>query len=151
MFQVREFRIEDYPAAHVLWQITEGVGLNESDTETAIATFLQRNPKLSAVATDDTGALIGAVLCGHDGRRGYLHHLAVARSHRRQGIGHALLNHCFAELDRQNIQKCNIFLYANNTAGQAFWLHNGWQIRETLRLVQKSVPAPAYDSTSQDR
>ncbi|HZZ43419.1 MAG TPA: N-acetyltransferase [Tepidisphaeraceae bacterium] len=140
MFIIREFLLADYAAAYLLWQSTEEVGLNESDSEQAIGEFLLRNPKLSAVAMGKEGELVGAVLCGHDGRRGYLHHLAVARAYRRQGIGHALLDHCFAELAKQHVQKCNIFLYANNTVGQAFWLHNGWHIRETLRLVQKSVP-----------
>ena len=142
MTTIREFQPADYPAALTLWQSSEGVGLNESDTQPAISSFLTRNPGLSAVAITDSGTLIGAVLCGHDGRRGYLHHLAVAKSHRRQGIGHALLHHCFTALANNNIPKCNIFLYSDNLPGQAFWLHNGWQIRETLRLVQKSVPPP---------
>jgi ribosomal protein S18 acetylase RimI-like enzyme len=140
MTTIREFLPSDYPAALALWQSTEGVGLNESDTEPAISSFLERNPALSAVAIAPDGTLIGAVLCGHDGRRGYLHHLAVSRPHRRQGIARALLDHCFAALASHNIPKCNIFLYSDNRPGQAFWLHNGWQIRETLRLVQKSVP-----------
>ena len=139
MTTIREFRISDYPAALALWQSSEGVGLNESDTQPAVASFLTRNPGLSAVAIHDD-QLIGAVLCGHDGRRGYLHHLAVAKSHRRQGVARSLLAHCFAALAGHDIPKCNIFLYSDNLPGQAFWLHNGWQIRETLRLVQKSVP-----------
>lgn len=140
MFTIRPFRLADYPAAYALWQSTEGVGLNESDTEPAIAAFLDRNAGLSAVAIDPADQLIGAVLCGHDGRRGYLHHLAVARPFRRLGIANALLTHCFAALAGSGIAKCNIYLYADNAPAQAFWLHNGWQIRENLRLVQKSVP-----------
>ena len=68
---VRAFRVEDYDAVIALWRRTEGVGLNESDTRRAIAEFLQCNPRLSFVAEKD-GRIIGAVLCGHDGRRGYL-------------------------------------------------------------------------------
>lgn len=70
---VRHFRIEDFDAVIALWRRTEGVGLNESDTRRAITAYLRRNPKLSFVAEKD-GRIIGAVLCGHDGRRGYLHH-----------------------------------------------------------------------------
>jgi putative acetyltransferase len=142
MFTTRPFLPTDYPAAHALWLASEGVGLNESDSEPAIAAFLARNPGLSAVAVTPADQLIGAVLCGHDGRRGYLHHLAVARPHRRHGVAAALLAHCFTSLAAAGIPKCNIYLYADNAPGQAFWLHNGWQIRENLRLVQKSVPPP---------
>ena len=74
---VRIFRIKDYDAVFALWRRSEGVGLNESDTRAAIASFLRRNPRHSFIA-EKQGRIIGAVLCGHDGRRGYLHHLAVA-------------------------------------------------------------------------
>ena len=65
----------DYPAVRSLWERTEGMGLNESDTPEAIAMFLERNPGLSLVIDSPDGEIVGAVLCGHDGRRGYLHHL----------------------------------------------------------------------------
>jgi putative acetyltransferase len=141
MITVREFVAAVYSAALALWEGMEGVGLNESDTEPAVGRFLERNPGMSAVAVDGEGRVVGAVLCGHDGRRGYLHHLAVARERRRGGAARAMLGHCFARLAAEGIPKCNIYLYANNAAGQAFWLHNGWQVREELRLVQKGVPA----------
>jgi ribosomal protein S18 acetylase RimI-like enzyme len=92
---VRHFRIEDVDAVIALWRRTEGVGLNESDTRPAIAAFLRRNPNLSFVAEND-GRIIGAVLCGHDGRRGCLHHLAVSKRHRCRGVGQQLVNACLA-------------------------------------------------------
>jgi len=132
---VRCFRIEDFDAVIALWRRTEGVGLNESDTRRAITAFLRRNPRLSFVAEKD-GQIIGAVLCGHDGRRGYLHHLAVSKRHRRRGIGQRLVNTCLAKLRKAGIQKCNIFIFANNAAGMKFWAHNGWSLRTELRLMQ---------------
>src|ERR1039457_6973520 len=75
---VRHFRIEDFDAVIALWRRTEGVGLNESDTRRAITAYLRRNPNLSFVAAQG-GRIIGAVLCGHDGRRGYLHHRSEER------------------------------------------------------------------------
>ena len=118
-----------------MWRRTEGVGLNESDTRRAIAAFLRRNPKLSFVAEKD-GRIIGAVLCGHDGRRGYLHHLAVSKRHRRRGIGRLLVDTCLAKLRKAGISKCNIFIFANNAAGMKFWAHTGWSLRTELRLMQ---------------
>ena len=132
---VRLFRIEDYDGVIALWRRTEGVGLNESDTRRAIAAYLRRNPRLSFVA-EQNGRIIGAVLCGHDGRRGYLHHLAVSKRHRLRSIGRQLVNACLAKLRKAGIQKCNIFIFASNAAGMKFWTHTGWSLRTELRLVQ---------------
>jgi len=134
----RHFRIEDYGAVVALWRHTEGVGLNESDTRRAIAEYLRRNPHFSFVAEQD-GRLIGAVLCGHDGRRGYLHHLAVALPHRQRGIGRQLVNACLAKLRQAGIHRCNIFIFAKNAAGMNFWRHNGWKPRTELRVMQISL------------
>ena len=132
---VHTFRGEDYDAVVALWRRTEGVGLNESDTRRAIAAYLRRNPRFSFIAEKD-GRIIGAVLCGHDGRRGYLHHLAVSKRHWRRGVGRQLVNACLAKLRKAGIQKCNIFIYANNAAGMKFWSHTGWKLRTELRLMQ---------------
>ena len=132
---VRSFRVEDYDAVIALWRRSEGVGLNESDTRHAIAAYLRRNPRLSFVA-EKGGRIIGAVLCGHDGRRGYLHHLAVAKRHRKNGIGRQLVNTCLAELRKAGIRRCNIFIYADNAAGMKFWAHAGWKLRSELQLMQ---------------
>jgi ribosomal protein S18 acetylase RimI-like enzyme len=132
---VRSFRVEDYTAVIALWRRTEGMGLNESDTRAAIAAYLRRNPRLSFVAEKD-GRIIGAVLCGHDGRRGYLHHLAVARRYRRHGTGRELASACLAKLRKAGIQKCNIFIFASNAAGMKFWTQTGWSLRTELRLMQ---------------
>lgn len=132
---VRHFRIEDYDAVVALWWRTEGVGLNESDTRPAVAAYLRRNPRFSFVAEKD-GRIIGAVLCGHEGRRGYLHHLAVAKRYRQRGIGRRLVDACLAKLRKAGIQRCNIFIFANNAEGMKFWAHTGWKLRTELRVMQ---------------
>lgn len=132
---VRHFRVEDYDAVVALWRRTEGVGLSESDTRSAVAAYLRRNPRLSFIAWKD-GRIIGAVLCGHDGRRGYLHHLAVAKRHRRRGIGRQLVNACLSQLRALGIHKCNIFVFADNAHGIRFWKRIGWNFRADLRMLQ---------------
>jgi putative acetyltransferase len=132
---VRHFRVEDYDAVVALWWRTEGVGLNESDTRPAVAAYLRRNPRFSFVAEKD-GRIIGAVLCGHEGRRGYLHHLAVAKRYRQRGIGRRLVDACLAKLRKAGIQRCNIFIFANNAEGMKFWAHTGWKLRTELRVMQ---------------
>jgi ribosomal protein S18 acetylase RimI-like enzyme len=132
---LRVFRIDDYDAVVGLWRRTEGVGLNESDTRPAIAAFFRRNPRMSFVA-EKNGRIVGAVLCGYDGRRGYLHHLAVSKRHRERGIGRQLVHTCLTELRKMDIQKCSIFLYASNTAGLKFWQRMGWSVRPEIQLMQ---------------
>jgi ribosomal protein S18 acetylase RimI-like enzyme len=138
-FLISAMRIEDFQEAASLWKKSEGVGLSESDSRESVAIFLRRNPGLSFVARDERGELIGAVLCGHDGRRGCLYHLAVAENHRRQGIGTALIEACIAQLRVEGIHRCNIFVYASNAAGKAFWLRHGWKDRDELRMMQRST------------
>jgi putative acetyltransferase len=139
-FSTKPMTIAEFNAVMQLWQATEGVGLSESDSLENITSYLERNPGLSRVAFDGLN-LIGAVLCGHDGRRGYLHHLAVAASHRKQGLGKQLVAECLAGLTRLGIPKCNIFLFTDNVAGGAFWQHNGWVKRADLQVLQ--IPCPA--------
>lgn len=136
---LRPLTIDDYDNAYALWQRTEGMGLGASDTREAIAFFIDRNPGLSLAACDATGRLVGTVLCGHDGRRGYLHHLAVEKTSRKQGIGRALVDACLNQLVALKIQKCNLFLFASNTEGRTFWLHQDWSAREDIVLVQKEL------------
>jgi ribosomal protein S18 acetylase RimI-like enzyme len=137
---LRPMSIADYDPVLQLWRESEGVGLNESDAREPIAAFLERNPGLSRVALDGA-QIVGAVLCGHDGRRGYLHHLAVARTHRRHGLGRELVAACLADLAQLGISKCNIFLYADNAAGEAFWKRNGWSRRADLQIMQSATIA----------
>ena len=139
--RIESMRIGDYDEVVVLWKMAEGVGLNEGDDRAGIARYLERNPGLSLVARDGQGVIVGAVLCGHDGRRAYLNHLAVAASHRRQGIGSRLVAACFAKLRELGLPKCSILIYADNDAGKAFWIGQGWQARENLRLLQKLTAA----------
>jgi ribosomal protein S18 acetylase RimI-like enzyme len=118
------------------WQGMDGIGLSESDSYSALSFYLQRNPGLSWVARNRDRELIGAVLCGHDGRRGFLHHLAVAPDCRRKGIGRALVERCLSSLRELKILKCNVFLFSHNPEGEAFWRGMGWKRREDLCLVQ---------------
>ncbi|HEV7224007.1 MAG TPA: GNAT family N-acetyltransferase, partial [Pirellulales bacterium] len=132
---LRPMTIDDYDAVVALWQTTEGVGLNESDSREGIESYLGRNPELSLVVEVDS-EIVAAVLCGHDGRRGFLNHLAVARPFRGQGLGRRLVEACLGRLGPLGILKCNIYLYVDNAAGAAFWRHLGWQDRAELKVMQ---------------
>jgi putative acetyltransferase len=135
---IRKFRPSDLDSAIELWSKSDGVGLNESDTRDALLRFLARNPGLSAVVVSPT-ELIGAILCGHDGRRGTIHHLAVAPAYRRQGVGSRLLEYCLSRLQEAEIPRCNLFLYDDNEVGRRFWESHGWRATDTWKTWQRRL------------
>ncbi len=141
-FQIRPMTLDDYEPVLVMWQATEGMGLSQADSREAMARYLSRNPGLSLVALSSQGELAGAVLCGHDGRRGLLHHLAVAPSFRGQGLGRALVERCLAGLAAEGIDKCHLFVYTRNQSGRAFWEVAGWYERPELVLMSKDIHLP---------
>ena len=136
--KIRRMTIRDYGKAAGLWKKTKGVGLDESDDRKSINKYLKRNRGMSFVAYHGN-KLAGAVLCGHEGRRGYLHHLAVAAEYRNRGLGKLLVERCLSALKKQKIPKCNLFLFSDNKKVRSFWLHNGWKMYPGLELVQKVI------------
>ena len=138
---IREFRLSDYDSACALWQRSEGIGLSQADEPRNVARFLDRNPGLSFVAEEE-GRIVGAILCGNDGRRGFLHHLAVDNDHRRSGIGRRLVERCLSALAAAGLRKCHIFVLADNVEGQRFWRTIGWEERTTLKVMSRDVGHP---------
>jgi N-acetylglutamate synthase len=132
------FTIERYEAVYALWDRCPGVGLSSADARENIAAYLDRNPGMSFVALAGT-EVVGAILGGHDGRRGYIHHLAVDETFRRRGIGKQLLKNCLKTLDEAGIQKCHLFIFHENEKGSAFWEANGWALRQDIRVMSKHI------------
>jgi len=138
--QIRPFILADYDQVRALWEASEGLGLHDDvDSRAGIASYLTRNPGLSSVAWD-TDRIVGAVLAGHDGRRGYLHHLAVHPSARRAGLGRRLVQASLDALHREGIAKAHIFVFRENAAGQVFWESCGWRRREELDIMSIEIP-----------
>ncbi len=133
---VQEMTIGDYNEVRSLWQECEDIELTEADSHSVIVRFLERNPGLSFVARID-GVLVGAVLCGHDGRRGYIDHLAVHPSYRRQGIGRILTSRCLYNLMKCGISKWDLFVPEDNQGAIAFWQRLGWQQRVELVTMSR--------------
>ncbi|MCO6456955.1 MAG: PhzF family phenazine biosynthesis isomerase [Pirellulaceae bacterium] len=131
---IRAMRLDDYPRVRELWEAAAGVGLDESDDLAGITLYLERNPQLSLVA-EDGGQIVGAVLCGHDGRRGYLSHLAVAEGYRRAGLGRQLVERCLNQLFLAGLRKCNVRIFGHNHGGLEFWRAMGWKERDDLQVL----------------
>jgi ribosomal protein S18 acetylase RimI-like enzyme len=141
--RISPMQTEDILAARSLWETSEGVGLDDSDAEDRIAEYLARNPGLCLVARDENSPepehCVGAVLCGHDGRRGYLTHLAVRSTHRGRGIGRRLVEECLVRLRDQRITRCSIHAYVANEEGQEFWRRLGFASRSNLTVMQRRL------------
>ena len=122
----REFSITDYDAAVQIWKRVEGIEIAEGDDRKGIAAFLARNPNLSRVAIDGP-AIVGVALCGDDGRRGHIYHLAVDPAYQGRGIGKRLLNECLDGLRRDGVERVIILVAGDNQRGAEFWKHHGWE------------------------
>ena len=122
----REFCIDDYDAALQIWQRVEGLEIAEGDDKQSIADFLARNPGLSRVATVDS-TIIGVALCGQDGHRGHIYHLAVDPAYQGCGLGKRLLDECLHELRRAGVKRAIIMVAHSNTGGREFWRRCGWE------------------------
>jgi putative acetyltransferase len=133
---IREMTINDYEPVYALWEVTEGIGLSDADSKEGIKRFLVRNPGLSFIALDGE-QIVGAALCGHDGRRGYIHHLSVIKTHRKQGIGKSLVGRCMYALMRIGIAKCHLFIYDENQEAIKFWNKVGWTERVELMMMSQ--------------
>jgi len=118
--------ISDYDRAVALWNEVEGVEICEGDSRSKLENYLERNPGLSRVA-EESGTMAGAVLCGHDGRRGFIYHLAVGAAFRGRGVGRLLLNDCVRGLGGAGIERAIILVAEDNPVGREFWLRNGWE------------------------
>ena len=136
---VRAFQARDIPNAIQLWSQTEGVSLLLEETPDFLVAFLDRNPGLSSAVVGADGKLIGALLGGDDGRRGYLYHLAVNPAHRGTGLGRALVRRTTTALAERGIAKATIMVFSNNSEGAAFWEHLGWKARHDLRPMQMQL------------
>lgn len=124
--ETREFCIDDYDPAVELWKRVEGLDVAEGDDRETIRRFLKQNTGLSRVAVDGS-TIVGAVLCGHDGRRGYIYHLAVDPKFQGRGLGKRLINECLAGLKRVGLERANILVAKDNPRGLEFWRRCGWE------------------------
>ena len=129
--EIRPMRIEDYDEILAVWQITTKRALSDADSRENIDFYLKRNPGMSQVALVD-GKIVGTVLCGHDGRRGFIHHMAVAEEYRRHSIAKRMALRALDALSKDGIRKTHIFCYTNNELGQSFWKALDWKKREDV-------------------
>ena len=136
---IRKMQITDYNAVYNLWLANKGMGLNDvDDSESGIARFLVRNPDTCFV-TERNGKLIGVIMAGNDGRRGFIYHTAVHPDYHRQGIGSALVSAALEALQTLGITKVALVVFGRNTDGNAFWEKQGFTVRTDLTYRNKAL------------
>lgn len=129
---IRTMTLDDYENVYELWNSIIGFAIRSiDDSKEGIERFLKRNPTTSVVAEID-GKIIGAILCGHDGRRGCLYHVCVDEKYRRQGIGKQMVVFCMKALKEEKINKVSLIAFSRNDVGNAFWRELTWTKREDL-------------------
>ena len=131
--------IDDYEGVYHLWISTPGMGLNTTDdSREGIDRYLRRNPTSCFVAAEEK-EIVGSILAGHDGHRGFIYHLSVAVSHRKKGIGKALVERAMEALKQEGIHKVALVVMAGNETGNAFWESHGFTTREDLIYRNKNL------------
>ena len=137
--QIRVMTSDDYKEVYDLWIHTPGMGLNTADdSREGIERYLKRNPKTSFVAECDD-RIIGVIMAGHDGRRGYIHHTAVLPAYRNQGIAKRLVDCAMAALEEEGINKVALVAFKTNDIGNGFWDSIGFVERDDLVYRNKNI------------
>ena len=136
---IRVMTIGDYEKVYGLWRTIKGFGIRSmDDSREGVERFLRRNPTTSITAWEGE-LLIGAILCGHDGRRGCLYHVCVRKGYRRQGVGKAMVVACMEALKAEEINKVRLIEFNKNDIGNAFWNRIGWTKRQDLNYYDFSL------------
>ena len=130
--ELRTMVAGDYDKVYALWKSIKGFAIRSvDDSREGVEAFLRRNPTTSVVAIEN-GEMVGSILCGHDGRYGYMYHVCVKEKYRRRGIGKQMVVYCMKALKEQKINKIALIAFTSNDAGNAFWHEIGWKHREDL-------------------
>ncbi|MBR4093354.1 MAG: GNAT family N-acetyltransferase [Oscillospiraceae bacterium] len=137
--EIRKMQISDYKSVYNLWLSCKGMGLNDvDDSEKGISRFLERNPETCFVAIDNN-EIMGVILCGNDGRRGYIYHTAVKSSERNNGIGTKLVDRAMKAFEDIGITKVALVVFEQNETGNIFWEKKGFTSREDLVYRNKQI------------
>ena len=136
---IRKMTIDDYEQVYALWLSCKGMGLNDlDDSREGIERFLKRNPGTCFVAEDNDG-IIGVIIAGNDGRRGYIYHTSVSPERRHEGIATALVDTALSALKAEGINKVALVVFERNEAGNGFWEKQSFTERNDLVYRNKAL------------
>lgn len=140
-YNIVEMSIDKYNEIYNSWSSIEGLCIEEDDSPDNLEVYLERNKNLNFIAFSQD-EIVATIKCGHDGRRGYLHHLLVRKDFRGRGLAKEMINRVLQSLKEQGIKKCNTFVLDSNTAALDFWKYNDWkELKYDYRTLQKQTYA----------
>ena len=146
---VRAMTLDDYENVHALWMRIKGFSIRSiDDSKEGVERFLKQNPGISVVAEED-GRIVGAILCGHDGRRGCLYHVCVDPDYRLRGIGKSMVVFAMEALRKEKINKVSLIAFTKNDIGNAFWKEIGWTKREDLNYYDFTLNTANIEAFNQ--
>lgn len=146
---IRAMTLNDYENVHALWMRIKGFSIRSiDDSQEGVERFLKRNPGISVVAEKD-GRIVGAILCGHDGRRGCLYHVCVDPDYRLRGIGKSMVVFVMEALRKEKINKVSLIAFTKNDIGNAFWKEIGWTKREDLNYYDFTLNTANIEAFNQ--
>ena len=136
---IRPMQIGDYDKVYALWMSCKNMGFNDlDDSREGIGKYLKRNPTTCFVAEEED-RIVGVILSGHDGRRGFIHHMAVGENYRRHGVATELLEKAIEALKEEGINKVGLLVFNRNAEGNAFWESQGFTKREDVSYRNKAL------------
>ena len=146
---IRAMTLEDYENVHALWMKIKGFAIRSiDDSKEGVERFLNRNPGISVVA-EEGGKIVGAILCGHDGRRGCMYHVCVDPEYRLKGIGKSMVVFAMEALRKEKINKVSLIAFTKNDVGNAFWKEIGWTGRKDLNYYDFTLNTANIEAFNQ--
>ena len=146
---IRAMTLEDYENVHALWMKIKGFAIRSiDDSKEGVERFLNSNPGISVVAEED-GKIVGAILCGHDGRRGCMYHVCVDPEYRLKGIGKSMVVFAMEALRKEKINKVSLIAFTKNDVGNAFWKEIGWTGRKDLNYYDFTLNTANIEAFNQ--
>jgi|SRR4030095_930470 N-acetylglutamate synthase len=140
MYQFEEMNPGHFEEAKQLWAETEGMELTVGDSKQSLEKYLSRNPAMSFICRDSQNEnLLGTILCGHDGRRGFIYHVAVDKNYRRKNIAKQLVDLSLKALKKSGIERCSLMVKTTNNDAYSFWEKMGWRGRTDLFMFSKDL------------
>ncbi len=137
--KIRKMTVEDYDQVYALWKTIKGFGIRSiDDSREGVERFVLRNPTTSIVAEEE-GKIIGAILCGHDGRRACFYHVCVKEEYRKHGVGKQMVEMALAALREEKVCKVNLIAFQTNQVGNRFWQSLGWSFRSDVNYYEYNL------------
>lgn len=126
---VQAMKESDIEQVLKLWNNIFGSSFLESSvTQEELIAYLKKNPEASSVACTEDGKVIGALLCGNDGIRGFIYHIAIYEEYRVNEISKSLLDRSLSKLKEVGIKTGFIFTQNNSHDMDVTFNSIGWVV-----------------------